>query len=533
MEFKKKKPYFECKDSQKQRHKNKITKKLNGVNKYLASIGAKLKSIPIERNDSKEIMPFRELRKMLSFNDFDDITIYDPEKYLLVKDNFSMSDKTYHAFRTSLDLKDLPPINIIKECRFHINSSFRIFKCETGFYVDVEQKFFNILKRIIPKLNLDNKLIRIKLSGDGTNVSKRIKLINFTFSIIDEGLKARTSKGHYTLGIFEIEKENYENVKKSLDSLLKQIEVLNELEIDGTTYSLRYYLGGDWKFMAIMLGLNSAQANQPCLWCKYHVKKFDNNVEWSMFDLNKGARSIEEALKSIQNSKIDHNGYSKYPIISFIPFSYCIIDMLHLFLRISDVLIDLLYVNMIQLDNGVLTNDLSKRPFVSKFFDFFRTTCKLRRPFYWDNTDFKLRDFTGTEKCVIFQNINIFELANEHSNIENLNFIWTEFWSIYNSVKENSITAEILKEKTSHWTIIFLNVYHASHITPYMHAFKSHLHEFIQLHGDVNAFNLEGLEKLNDLTTTHFFRSTNKKSFLKQLIEKRNRMDYLNLVCND
>ncbi len=42
-----------------------------------------------------------------------------------------------------------------------------------------------------------------------------------------------------------------------------------------------------------------------------------------------------------------------------------------------------------------------------------------------------------------------------------------------------------------------------------------HLHEFVELYGDVNLFNQQGLEKLNDQTTTQFFRGTNKKKILE------------------
>jgi tRNA U34 2-thiouridine synthase MnmA/TrmU len=42
---------------------------------------------------------------------------------------------------------------------------------------------------------------------------------------------------------------------------------------------------------------------------------------------------------------------------------------------------------------------------------------------------------------------------------------------------------------------------------------------------------IKGLEKLNDLTTGHYFNSTNKQqNFLLQLMNKRNRLEYLSLA---
>jgi hypothetical protein len=52
----------------------------------------------------------------------------------------------------------------------------------------------------------------------------------------------------------------------------------------------------------------------------------------------------------------------------------------------------------------------------------------------------------------------------------------------------------------------------------------------IQLHGDVSLFTMQGLEKLNDFTTQHYFNSTNRQTdYLFQLIRKRNRIETMNV----
>ena len=51
----------------------------------------------------------------------------------------------------------------------------------------------------------------------------------------------------------------------------------------------------------------------------------------------------------------------------------------------------------------------------------------------------------------------------------------------------------------------------------------------IKIHGDISLFSMQGLEKMNDFTTQHYFSSTNRhKDFLIQLLEKNNRMDVMN-----
>ena len=65
--------------------------------------------------------------------------------------------------------------------------------------------------------------------------------------------------------------------------------------------------------------------------------------EWPAFDQTKGAITIDEIkhFAALPKSRKRYN-YSRNPIFDFIPIDHVIIDTLHLFLRISDLLINLL-----------------------------------------------------------------------------------------------------------------------------------------------------------------------------------------------
>ena len=93
---------------------------------------------------------------------------------------------------------------------------------------------------------------------------------------------------------------------------------------------------------------------------------------------------------------------------------------------------------------------------------------------------------------------------------------------------------EDINREAIEWGKLFLSVYESKHITPYIHIFITHLGQFVQQHKDVNSFNMQGLEKLNDLTTKQYFQATNKreKEFLKQILNKRNRIEYLSSKIN-
>jgi len=55
-----------------------------------------------------------------------------------------------------------------------------------------------------------------------------------------------------------------------------------------------------------------------------------------------------------------------------------------------------------------------------------------------------------------------------------------------------------------------------------------HLAEFISAFGDVDVFNIQGLEKLNDLTTQQYFRGTNKQFIAMQTLVSRRLRNEIN-----
>ena len=71
-------------------------------------------------------------------------------------------------------------------------------------------------------------------------------------------------------------------------------------------------------------------------------------IEWSLTDQSKGAWTIEEIK---EKSKLGKRNKSRFnccqaPLFPFIPIDHVVIDTLHLFLRISDNLIDLLICDL-------------------------------------------------------------------------------------------------------------------------------------------------------------------------------------------
>ena len=97
----------------------------------------------------------------------------------------------------------------------------------------------------------------------------------------------------------------------------------------------------------------------------------------SISDPDRCARSIERSLQSQ-----GQNSYIKEPILN-ITFNKVVIDMLHLFFRISDVLYDLFIQDLRNLDGKQKNElDLMNMPHLNQFYTDLKDTYNINRPFY-------------------------------------------------------------------------------------------------------------------------------------------------------
>ena len=98
-----------------------------------------------------------------------------------------------------------------------------------GYFNDVKTKVTSILQSV-SKATLHNfatideeigekQVFYLKFAGDGTIVSRNVKVFNFVFSCLNETNKCKTATGHYTLGVFQIEHENEKELREALAEL--------------------------------------------------------------------------------------------------------------------------------------------------------------------------------------------------------------------------------------------------------------------------------------------------------------------------
>ena len=112
--------------------------------------------------------------------------------------------------------------------------------------------------------------------------------------------------------------------------------------------------------------------------------------------------------------------------------------------------------------------------------------------------------------------------------------LWKDFFSILTSLKSEQLPdLDHVQGLINQWFIQYVSLYTQTSVTPYMHMFNYHLIDQYKKYGNINYFNTQGLEKLNDLSTMDFFKATNKREdYCFQILKRNMRLDYLDSILN-
>ena len=455
--------------------------------------------------------------------------------WLYLKDKFNISNEAWHEI--AMKANGVPNTYSIKKRIKELNSKWNL-KPTPGDTEGVQLGFSDSLQEHIVKLQQTGEIkggetINIKLSGDGTNIGKRLTVVNFTFTILNEKELAMGEKGNYVLALIKTT-ETYDNIRESLADLRMEMSNLKEISVNNCTYQIEYFLGGDWKFLALVCGLGRANEDYACVWCKCpKQQRWDKSKKWSISDPTFGARTIDEIARFSIGKKFS---YKARPLFDFIPMDHVIIDKLHLFLRISDVLIDLLIRELRRSDAIEKKKTFSdsfprdKHKHMASYEEFVKSIgISLNFRINKESKKLEYRDLTGPEKLKLFQNINIPTLLPRCRQNKEIQVMWQKFMEFIGDLKLDFTSEDDilqLQGDVKSWFGLFLNVYQAKDVTPCMHAPHCHVPEFLSLYQNIAHYTQQGLEKYNDRASKDVFRSTNHKEIdaLKQLFLKTNRI---------
>jgi hypothetical protein len=149
---------------------------------------------------------------------------------------------------------ELPTPYAIIQRRKEINFQFPIVKTTTGFYCDPVSRVQDQLKHLFknkPHIFRD-KTIVTKLQLDGFVVHRLNNLLNFSFSIINEGTTATTASGTYLIGLFYIQKECYAELKPIVTEIWSKIQTMKSFDYEGVSYPVEFKSCSDHKMQALV-----------------------------------------------------------------------------------------------------------------------------------------------------------------------------------------------------------------------------------------------------------------------------------------
>jgi hypothetical protein len=230
-----------------------------------------------------------------------------------VKDKFVLSDAAYREL-TQLT-PTIPRLSKLKALATSLNSECEIFPAPDG--------IIGVQQRLVPRLllqlqNLDSlgadDVIRVKLTGDGTNVGRSVHVVNIAFTLLNDPSSVSSPSGNHSLAIFKIS-EDYDSLKTALCDVLKEAAELKSVEVNGNTHNIEYFLGGgggDTKFLALVCGMEAVNASYACVWCKCpSSQRWDMSKSWSAFDSSNGAQTISEIESLRKKPKSQKMGCSR------------------------------------------------------------------------------------------------------------------------------------------------------------------------------------------------------------------------------
>ena len=442
--------------------------------------------------------------------------VKDAHSALYVKDKYCVSNTAFHELSM---LSNLPHSCEVNRLTQTLNSKFEIRSAPNG-VVGVQQSLRKhvtvCLTHLVEKYSADGMEIpdtfRIKLTGDGTQIARGLSVVNVAFTILEEGQIACSSSGNRTVAILKVN-EDYDELGAGLEDIIKEAEDLEVLTINERVLKIQFFLGGDMKFLAIVCGLESATSEHSCIWCKCPKgQRWNMDKAWSLTDSAKGARTVQEITEKSKLAKTSKNRYNcrRAPLFPFIPVKRVVIDSLHLFLRVGDILINLL-IRDIRILDGIESSTSSNNSTLSTkntdvYVEFLNSECKIRFRWYTNKESKKTtwRDLTGPEKVRLFTKIDISTLFPELTKRNELKVLWDDFYELIKIIGKPECDIADFELRSKAWVKLFTTVYQNKDVTPYMHALAMHVPEFMKLYGSIMLFTQQGLEKLNDITTIHF-----------------------------
>ena len=427
----------------------------------------------------------------------------------------------------------LPRSYLIKQLRSDMNILCHIQRTPggaEGAEVDVEQELKCAIHSIIAE-NPNAKQFAVKFCGDGTHVARSAGMCLTSFSVTSPGARMSKAACHHAVAVVKGQ-ESYTLYNTCFRNIFNSINALaasKRLDINGEEMAIDVYLGGDYKFLLMVLGMAGATSNHACIYCRVHSNErgdmakpedfyWDDHVVRSMSDISKHAQSNSYGCRS-------------EPLVK-LPLTHVVMDELHMMLRITDRLLSNLIEDATDYDakekNGILpkSNVLHLDELV-KSIELCGVSFRI-----WETRDPSGRgtgklEFTslmGEEKKKLLRRLpsklterDALHPNSKHTVIE----IWQKLEALYAVVNHeysdlNAVLSAGIFTLANEWVKLFITLegkrkgYETKRVTPYMHCLVYHVPRLIKEQLGIKKFSAQGMEKLNDIAKSVHLQHSNK-----------------------
>lgn len=56
-------------------------------------------------------------------------------------------------------------------------------------------------------------------------------------------------------------------MKHGLKDIIQEPESIKQITVGDLAFDVLFYVGGDWKFLAMATGIDAATSTHACIWC--------------------------------------------------------------------------------------------------------------------------------------------------------------------------------------------------------------------------------------------------------------------------
>eukprot|EP00731_Ephydatia_muelleri_P017394 Em0010g492a len=353
-----------------------------------------------------------------------------------------------------------------------------------------------------------NQKIKVRISGDGAKFSRTSSFVLLSYAILMPVGRYLSGIGNHTIAVVK-GAEDYDTISTAFAATFQEIDGLQQLgfvAVNGVSYNIELFFSSDMKFMLTMLGLNAANSIYACPKCTVHRDcRWDVSKPESYYSTTMARTlvTLRRTFASHGRTAAVHQGSVNRPLTA-IPVDHMMIDELHLFLRIFDVMLR----NLIKMSE----------PQTQQLVAYIRSCGVSFTIWESESSDGKVEwtSLTGEAKKKVLKLLpsKMKDIPLPNAFLDDVVQLWKDFEVLYNLLSSETPppnAADDIHLKAKRWIQLFLRIKSDGHqkkfVTPYFHVMVYHVPDAIRQFGNIKQFSCQGVEKHKDDSKRNYFSS--------------------------